>query len=142
MPITIEQAWDATDPSQDDDARKLAAQRIMAGVAANDAYIASRPELEQYVLRARGGQVVTHEQVQSLGEGETVATAALPTASAPQTESGQPQSQLSASGESDTTPPDTAESTTVTDANVVSDDDEVISKLRQQLEEAGLTPEA
>jgi hypothetical protein len=61
--ITPKEAWAATDPSHDDDARKASAQAIMAGVAANDAYYNSRGELEQIIAAAKGGQVVTHESL-------------------------------------------------------------------------------
>lgn len=57
MPVTPQEAWEATNPAQSEDERKAAAQRIMAGVAANDAYLNSRSGIEQVVALAKGGQV-------------------------------------------------------------------------------------
>lgn len=142
-PITAQQAWDATDPSQSDDQRKEAAQRIMAGVAANDAFINSRTELEQYVLHARGGQVVSHDDLNKLEDGQTADS--LPTGSAAPTVEGGETAQLSPGatpGQVD------AEGTAVeepADAEVASDPGDSKSdadKLRDQLRAAGIEPEA
>lgn len=56
-PITAQEAYDLTDPSLPDNARETAASNIMAGVAANDAYLSSRPQLEQIMARAAGAQI-------------------------------------------------------------------------------------
>lgn len=58
-PITAQEAWDATDPGASDEARQEAAARIMAGVAANDAYWDSRGDLEALKARAEGHGVIS-----------------------------------------------------------------------------------
>jgi hypothetical protein len=125
MPITAEQAWDATDPSQPEEARKLSAANMMAGVAANDAYIASRGELEQLVLQSRGGQIVSHAAINTpeVEEGPTASVLQTADAEGWATEDSSGNTGSLTSGENDT-------------------DNEDLAKLRKQLEDAGLTPEA
>lgn len=62
--ITAQEAFEATNPALSQEQREKAALNILSGVAANDAYINSRTELEQVVIRAQGGQAPPpHDQV-------------------------------------------------------------------------------
>jgi len=134
-PITAQQAWDATDPSQTDEERQKSAEAMMAGVAANDAYLSSRPELEQLIAKAQGGQVVAHADINSDTAGE------IPTESGPQTVEGSvvPGSE----SESGSILPPQAGATSVggTDAGVQGSGDSAEDKLRAQLLRFGITPD-
>lgn len=57
MPISLKDAEAAVNPSLTGEAKQRAVDAIITGVAANDAYLNSRSEIEQAVSLARGGQV-------------------------------------------------------------------------------------
>ena len=63
-----------TDKSLDTEARIQAAENIMAGVAANDAYLASRGELERIIAQAQGGQIPPSHAELNKDAPEAVAT--------------------------------------------------------------------
>lgn len=137
-PITAEQAWEATDPSKTDEEREASAAAMMAGVAANDAYLASRSELEQIVALSKGQQVASHEQINSSeaqdavaaggGAGEiptsVTATQTVPGTVVPGSESTEPEA----------TPADTG--------NDQSGGNNELETLRKQLLDLGVTPSA
>lgn len=77
MPITAKEAWEATNPDMPEEERKASAERIMAGVAANDAYLNSRSEVEQAIALSKGGQVAEPHDVREAAaqsKGSEVAT--------------------------------------------------------------------
>lgn len=122
MPITAQQAWDATDPSQSDEQREEAAKNILLGVAANDAYLDSRGELERLKALSQGGQVVSHASIN-----ETDPTPAV----------------------DPTTDAQTVDSTVVEENHLTAgpggpatDETTTVDTLRKQLTDAGLTPKA
>lgn len=137
MPITADQAWAATDPTQTDEERTEAAARMMAGVAANDAYLSSRPELEQLIAQAQGGQIVAHADINadSAAGGDLSGSEAkeIPTESGPQTVTGTvvPGSETSSE-----------EATPDATGSDVSGGDSDTDKLRAQLLKYGITPDA
>lgn len=64
--ITAKEALEATNPALDEADRIKRAENIMAAVAANDAYINSRTDLEAAILTAKGQQVAPpFEQVEN-----------------------------------------------------------------------------
>lgn len=65
MPITAQEAWEATNPNAGEDARIKSAQQIMAAVAANDAYLSSRTQIEQAIALAKGQGPPVHEDATS-----------------------------------------------------------------------------
>lgn len=131
MPITEQQAWDATDPRQTAEQRELAAKQILAGVAAQDAYWESRPELERLKALSMGGpQVLSHAEINPSG-GED-----LPTGGGDQTAIEGTSEDLSSQP---SIGPADASGNTPTDP---SDSDAAADKLRAQLTAAGITPEA
>lgn len=127
-PITAQQAWDATDASQTDDQRETAAASIIQGVAANDAYLNSRSELEQLKYLAQGPQVVPHATLNDPTEvGGGTATDSIEGTS---TEEVAKELGSGTSAGSDPGHPG-AENPEAT-----------IASLRKQIEDAGLKPEA
>jgi hypothetical protein len=122
-PITTQQAWDATDPSQSPEQREAAAKGVLQSVAANDAYWASRSELERLKALALGEQVVAHADI---NPGNPTA-GEVPTADADGTVvEGSEQNSIGAASDGESTDTD----------NMAAD------KLRKQLTDAGMTPEA
>lgn len=137
-PVTPEEAWAATDPTQTTEERQRAAENMIAGVAANDAYYASRSELEQLIARANGGQVVAHADLNSEeasgGDLSASDTKALPTESAPPIADA-----TVVPDESPEPTPDTpADAESGSSGGAESDTD----KLRAQLLKYGITPDA
>lgn len=142
MPITAQEAWDATDPGATEEARQEAAARIMAGVAANDAYWDSRTDLEALMAKAQGhGAVVAPAQEDTpTGVGTSTDT---PSIEGTATE--EPPTALGAGGSG--TP---AAADAPPDAQVVPDpgpgvapsDQDTVARLRAQVTSLGGTPEA
>lgn len=64
---TAEQAFAATNPAMSQEEREEAADNILAGVAANEAYLQSRSEMEQLAARIKGGQVAEPHEVREQG---------------------------------------------------------------------------
>lgn len=130
MPITAEQAWNATDPSMSDEDRQAAAERMIAGVNANDAYLASRGEIERLTALSKGEQIVTHAELnQDQGE--------VPTGSDTQTVEGTAE-ELPQLPEAATTGGESAASGSPDPDNHSA----AVAALRQQLTDAGITPNA
>lgn len=123
-PITDQQAWDATDPSQSPEQRETAAKSVLASVAANDAYWESRPELERLKALAAGGQVVAHADLNP--DGPTVGEVRTADADGTVVPGSERTSIGAAAG----------------GANTDTDSDVAADKLRKQLTDAGLKPEA
>lgn len=129
-PITAEQAWAATDPSMSDDDRQAAAERMIAGVTANDAYLASRGEIERLTALSRGEQIVAHSDL-NRDQGE------IPTGEDTQTVDGTAE-ELPSLPEGATTDEASAESGSPNPDN----ETQAVATLRQQLQDAGITPNA
>jgi hypothetical protein len=140
-PITAQEAWDATDPGATDEARREAAARIMAGVAANDAYWDSRGELEALKARADGHGVVSPPPQEDTPTGG--GTSIAPTVEGTAME--EPPTALDAGGEGTPAAADVPpEATTVPDPGVgpVPSDQDTVARLRAQVTNLGGTPEA
>lgn len=134
-PITAQQAWNATDPAGTQEERQRAAEMMMAGVAANDAYLASRPELEQLMAQAQGGQIVAHADINAPATGGDLSDAdakAIPTESGPPTVDG------TVAPGSESEAPATPDATDAGSDTEKSD----IDTLRAQLLKYGITPDA
>jgi hypothetical protein len=62
--LTPEQAKELVDPTLSEEAQIQSAQVLIASSAAYDAYLDSRPQLEQIIARANGGGVIpSHEEL-------------------------------------------------------------------------------
>lgn len=84
--LTPEKAAALVDPSLPDEQKVQSAQVLVASSAAYDAYLDSRPQLEQIISRANGGgEIPSHDELNGPGaEGAAVARgAAEPSAAAP-----------------------------------------------------------
>lgn len=120
-PITYNDAYAATNPDNSEDQRKESALAIVAGTAANDAYWNSRSELE--ALRA-----------QAEGHGEVVRDASSnpPTVAAGPTDAGG-----TIEGTAVEEPP-----TAIGGQPAEPNDSDTVAKLRKQLQDAGINPDA
>lgn len=141
MPITAQQAWDATDPNLTDTEREQGAQAIIAGVAANDAYWASRPELERLKELAKGEQVPpphgSQEPVPTVSGTSTdhvIDGTSEDETDTKQVGSGEPTEAVVAAAEAPATP--------VAPPPAANPPEDVSERLRDQLRNAGMTPEA
>lgn len=129
-PITLEEALqhvastDAAGQPVPDDVRQRQAEGIVAGVAANDIYWSHSDLLTQLRAIAAG-----HGQVHSEEAGNLVNQSGLPAAGQTTTQTQQPPAGQLAPASSGGTPE-------VVNAT------ESVAKLRQQLADAGITPEA
>lgn len=129
MPISYQDAYDATNPDKTDEQRKQSALAIVAGTAANEAYWNSRSELEALKAQADGHGVVVRnegENPTTVGGGQTATggtiegTATEEPSTGTGTQSGSAPAALPS--------PDNPTA--------------AVAKLRAQLEAAGMTPEA
>lgn len=81
--LTEEQALESVDPALTEEQRVQAAQRLMAGAAAYDAYLNSRDPLEAIIAKASGaGDIPTHAALNSEAVTGGTSTAAVDTAKA------------------------------------------------------------
>lgn len=76
--LTPEKAAELVDPNLSDEQKVQSAQVLVASSAAYDAYLDSRPQLEQIISRANGGgEIPSHDELNGPGaEGAAVARGA------------------------------------------------------------------
>lgn len=140
-PITYDQAYEATNPSQTEAQREQAALALIAGTAANEAYWDSRGELEALKAKAAGhGQVVPPPDAAAVETGP-------PTTGVSPTENGGfiDSTSVDATTEQHALPAESPDKPPPADAQSLPSPDnptEAVAKLRKQLSDAGIQPEA
>lgn len=123
-------AYAATNPDDSPEKRDASAQAILAGQAANAVYWASRGELEQLKAYAAGHGVVTR------GDAEEPSTAVGGGTEAPAIEA------TATDVTDEPASPAAASSTPAAPSPTPDNPVEAVAKLRAQLANAGITPEA
>lgn len=140
--LTHDEAYAATNPNDPEERREAAAQAIMAGAAANAQYWDHRSDLEALRAQAEGHGVIARgpdeegESPTAVGSG----TAATPDATIEGTATEEPPTAL-APGES-ATPANASDPASVAPVPSPDNPNEAIARLRQQLQDAGINPEA
>lgn len=139
MGISYDDAYKATNPADSDDARKAAANAIVLGQAANDVYWDHRPELEALKAQAEGHGVVVRGPDE---EGETPTQVASGTGSGPAIDSTATEEPPTALETGVSVTPSAGTAPGGEPVPSPDNPNESISRLRQQLRDAGISPEA
>lgn len=147
-PLTYDEALQATNPADSDEKREKSALALVAGAAANEAYWNSRTELEALKAKAEGHGVIVRGADEEGGSPTIVGTGTDTAAGTIEgtAEEEPPTGIGTGSAAEGTAPADTTPAETPGSSQTLpptpDNPTEAVAKLRQQLQDAGLTPEA